>query len=151
MYRVFVLFVMLIAAQKTGAQSAADSVKAAVTSLFTAMKTSDGQRLRACFTDSGMLQTIGANKLTGEPEVKSVAISRFAEQIGKLPKDSADERITFSSVQVDGDLASVWTPYEFYYAGKFSHCGVNSFQLVRTQGGWKIHYLIDTRRKTGCK
>jgi len=61
-----------------------------------------------------------------------------------------NERITFEIVKVDADLASVWTPYQFYYKDKFSHCGVNSFQLVRLQGIWKIQYLVDTRRKTDC-
>ncbi|HNA01067.1 MAG TPA: hypothetical protein PLN49_09415, partial [Ferruginibacter sp.] len=68
-----------------------------------------------------------------------------------LPKDAADERITFDVVRVDGALAIAWTPYKFYFNGKFSHCGVNSFQLVRFNGEWKIQYLIDTRRKAGCE
>jgi len=68
-----------------------------------------------------------------------------------MPKDAADERIVFETIRIDGPLASVWTPYNFYYEGKFSHCGVNSFQLVKINGEWKIQYLIDTRRKQGCK
>jgi hypothetical protein len=63
----------------------------------------------------------------------------------------ADERITFETIKIDGPLAVAWTPYKFYYEGKFSHCGVNSFQLVRLNGAWKIQYLIDTRRRTGCQ
>jgi len=54
-------------------------------------------------------------------------------------------------VKIDGPLAIVWTPYKFYFNGKFSHCGVNSFQLVRFNGVWKIQYLIDTRRRAGCE
>ncbi|MFT2543406.1 hypothetical protein ACMWP9_36050, partial [Escherichia coli] len=67
-----------------------------------------------------------------------------------IPKNMADERIVFDVVKIDADLAIVWTPYQFYRNGTFSHCGVNSFQLVRLNGRWKIQYLIDTRRKTGC-
>jgi len=47
-------------------------------------------------------------------------------------------------------MATVWAPYKFYYKGTFSHCGVDMFQLVRMKGGWKIVYLIDTRRKEPC-
>jgi hypothetical protein len=47
-------------------------------------------------------------------------------------------------------MAAVWTPYNFYYNGQFSHCGVNSFQVIRFKDGWKIQYIIDTRRRTGC-
>jgi hypothetical protein len=50
-------------------------------------------------------------------------------------------------IRIDASLAIVWAPYEFYYKGKYSHKGVDSFQLVRVNGVWKIQYLIDTRRK----
>ncbi|WP_238584548.1 hypothetical protein [Chryseobacterium sp. Leaf180] len=68
-----------------------------------------------------------------------------------MGKGKIDEQIEFSSIQIDGDLASVFTPYQFYYEGKLAHCGANSFQLVRKNGIWKIQYLIDTRRKDKCK
>jgi hypothetical protein len=53
-------------------------------------------------------------------------------------------------VKADGALAVAWTPYKFYYKGNFSHCGIDSYQLVRINGIWKIQYLIDTRRKANC-
>ncbi|MDI9365767.1 MAG: hypothetical protein QM541_12505 [Flavobacterium sp.] len=74
----------------------------------------------------------------------------FAKQIAQLPKGAADERITFGNVQIDGALANVWAPYQFYYNGNFSHCGVNNFVLVKQNNVWKIQYIIDTRRKQGC-
>lgn len=48
------------------------------------------------------------------------------------------ERIWDPEVRVSGDLASVWAPYDFYVDGAFSHCGVNTIQLVRVAGGWRI-------------
>ena len=80
----------------------------------------------------------------------SESVNEFAELVGKLKKDSADERIKFDVVKIDGPLAIAWTPYEFFHNGNFSHCGVNSFQLVKIDGVWKIQYLIDTRRRAGC-
>jgi len=68
--------------------------------------------------------------------------------IGK--KIITDERINFDMVRTDGPLATAWTPYKFYYKGNFSHCGVDSYQLVRINGIWKIQYLIDTRRNMSC-
>lgn len=128
------------------AQKAEDSVKAVINKLFAAMKGSDAKSLQDCFTDSAILQTI-----TASGKVRNENVNDFAKSIATLPKDSADERITFDVVKVDDALAIAWTPYLFYYAGKFSHCGVDSFQLVRTNGIWKIQYIIDTRRRTGCK
>ena len=51
---------------------------------------------------------------------------------------------------MDGNLANVWVYYEFYAGDKFSHCGVDNFQLGRTDAGWKIILLADSRRRQGC-
>lgn len=136
--------------QKGFSQSTEDSVKAVVNDLFTAMRNGDAGGLASVFSESAVMQTITRNreKMT---VVRNETVSEFAEFVGKLKKDSADERIIFESIKIDGPMAAVWTPYEFYFNGKFSHCGVNSFQLVRFDGEWKIQYLIDTRRITGCR
>jgi len=132
------------------AQSAEDSVKAVVNQLFAAMKGANSAMLKEAFADSAVLQTI-RRKQDGTFFVQDEKVSDFVEQIGKAKKDSLDERITFETVKIDGPLAIAWTPYKFYYAGNFSHCGVNSFQLVRINGRWKIQFLIDTRRRQGCE
>lgn len=134
----------------TQAQTAEDSVKAVINQLFTAMKNADGAMLKDAFADSAVLQTI-RRKQDGTFFVQNDKVSDFVSQIGMAKKDSLDERITFETIKIDGPLASAWTPYKFYYAGRFSHCGVNSFQLVRINGRWKIQYLIDTRRRQGCE
>ena len=131
------------------AQSAEDSARAVVKQLFTAMKNVDAAMLKDAFADSAVLQTI-RRKADGTFFVQNEKVEDFVKSISTAKKDSLDERITFETVKVDGPLASVWTPYKFYYAGNFSHCGVNSFQLVRINGRWKIQFLIDTRRKQGC-
>lgn len=131
------------------AQSAEDSVKAVVNQLFTAMKEVNVEKLKDAFADSAVLQTI-RRKQDGTFFVVNEKVDGFAAQIGNAKKDSLDERIEFAVVSIDGPLASVWTPYKFYYAGNFSHCGVNSFQLVKINNQWKIQFLIDTRRRQGC-
>ena len=75
-------------------------------------------------------------------------LMNFAKKV--KPTDDYFEKIMSYTIQVDGNLASVWTPYEFYNKGKFSHCGVNSFQLFNNNGNWEIIYLIDTRRRINC-
>jgi hypothetical protein len=150
MKKLFILSIAVMAYTYSFAQTAEDSVKQIVNQMFVAMKTSDVPLFKASFTDSAFLQTIATDRNTERMKIKNEDINAFAQMVGQLPKDSADERITFDVVKIDGDLASVWTPYQFYYNGRFSHCGVNSFQVVRLNGVWKIHYLIDTRRKANC-
>lgn len=131
------------------AQTTEDSVKAVINNLFTAMKTADSVAVKNVFSDWAVLQTISRNK-EGGTIIRTDEVAGFASFVGKSTKGDADERISFGAVHIDGALASVWTPYQFYYKGNFSHCGVNSFQLVRINGQWKIQYLIDTRRKENC-
>jgi hypothetical protein len=145
----FIVLTIIFSGLTTKAQTAEDSVKAVINKLFTAMKSADPALLRTCFADSMILQTIVKNN-AGKLEVRNEDPDGFIDFISKELPGNADERITFDVVKVDGPLAIAWTPYSFYYKGTFSHCGVNSFQLIRFEGEWKIQYLIDTRRKVGC-
>jgi hypothetical protein len=61
-----------------------------------------------------------------------------------------DERLGMPSVQVDGNLASVWVYYEFWFGDRFSHCGADLFTLGRTAIGWKVIFVADSRRRTDC-
>jgi putative lumazine-binding protein len=131
------------------AQTPQDSVKQTVNQFFIAMKNADAKGLETCFADSAILQTIIHSE--SKTSVHNEQVNEFSTFIDKLQKGDADEQITFDVVKVDNELAIVWAPYKFYWKGKFSHCGTDSFQLVRLNGVWKIQYLIDTRRKEGCE
>ena len=149
--KLFLFFITFITLTITGqSQTAEDSVKAAVNKLFEGMKSSDATILKSAFADSAILQTITKNK-EGKIAIETGAVDNFASLVSKQPKGFLDEQIVFDLIKIDGPLAIVWTPYKFYFNGIFSHCGVDSFQLLRINGRWKIIYLIDTRRKQGCK
>jgi hypothetical protein len=145
----FIVLTVILSGSIAQGQTAEDSVKAVINNMFTGMKTADTILLKSSFSDSMILQTISRNK-EGKLIVRNEALGEFINFIGKELPGNADERITFDIVKVDGPLAIAWTPYKFYYKGQFSHCGVNSFQMVRFNGEWKIQYIIDTRRKQGC-
>ncbi|MBC9932914.1 nuclear transport factor 2 family protein [Chitinophaga qingshengii] len=142
------LLMGLFAVNSLQAQSEADAVKQAIDKLFTAMHDSDSTAVRACFSPTAVFQTIDEHK--GVATIKNVSVERFASIVGNMPKGEADERISYGAIQIDDRLASAWTPYRFYHQGKFHHCGVNSFQLVKLGREWKIQYIIDTRRKDKC-
>ena len=145
----FIVLTTVISFKSVSGQTTEDSVKRVINKMFSAMKTSDSSLLKSTFSESVIFQTIAQTK-EGKTVVRNESPEEFIEQIGKSAPGSLDERIEFESLKTDGSLAIAWTPYKFYYMGKFSHCGVNSFQLVRINGNWKIQYIIDTRRKTGC-
>lgn len=60
------------------------------------------------------------------------------------------ERMWDPTVLQHGRMAIVWTPYDFYRSGEFSHCGVDVFNLIRTDDGWKIAGIMYTVEPTGC-
>jgi len=143
--KVLAVFFILMSSFIQAQTSEENLIKTAVNSLFDGMRTSDSVKINQAFSKTAILQTIKKNG-----EVKNENVKAFISNISKVQKGALDERITFSNILIDGSLASVWTPYEFYYLGKFSHCGVNSFQLVKTDSVWKIQYIIDTRRQDNC-
>ena len=53
-------------------------------------------------------------------------------------------------VEVDGDWAMVWGRYVFFVGDKLSHCGINQFNLVRTEAGWKLDNGASTIDPGGC-
>lgn len=61
------------------------------------------------------------------------------------------ERIWDPKVQVRGKIANVWAEYDFHSNGKFTHCGIDTFLLLKTDEGWKIFSLTYTMETQGCK
>jgi hypothetical protein len=131
------------------AQSEETAIKLTIQKLFDGMRNADSAAIQAVFAPNAIMQTITNNK-EGNTFVKQDLVTNFASFVGKQSKGAADEQIVFESIYVDENLAIAWTPYRFIYNGNFSHCGVNSFTLVKLNGEWKINYVIDTRRKLNC-
>ena len=88
---------------------------------------------------------------TGTAENQLVAVQKMkdgktrisvinGEQFTKFfTKPGAVKEVMYSpKVEVSGDWAMVWGRYVFFANGKLSHCGINQFNLVRTDAGWKI-------------
>ncbi len=97
-----------------------------------------------------VMQTAFIDK-DGVNKVNQDDASGFIKAIANRPKDQKwDERLLDYKVAIDGNLAHVWTPYEFWFNGTFSHCGANSFTLAKFDDGWKIIHIIDSRRKEDC-
>jgi hypothetical protein len=130
-------------------QTEIDAVKKTVNTMFDAMRKGDSTLLKSVFAKEMILQSVSNNK-EGKAVLSTEKADGFVKAIGTPHSAVYDERITFGDIKIDGDLASVWAPYKFYLGDKFSHCGVDVFQLMKTAEGWKIIYIVDTRRKDNC-
>jgi hypothetical protein len=147
------LFVLLtfisISALAQSGNDDQEAVKKPINNLFTGMKNGDTALIRSSFAPTGILQTIVKTK--EGIRVLTEPVDSFLAQVAKPHTEIYDERIIYEVIKIDAELAIAWTPYKFYIGDKFSHCGVNSFQLVKINGIWRIQYIIDTRRKQGCE
>ncbi|MEW6990951.1 hypothetical protein AADZ91_09715 [Colwelliaceae bacterium 6441] len=115
-----------------------------INNMFDAMREHNGSKLLQQFTQDAILE-----RATKTNEVKQSDLTKFAELIAKSSK-SLDEQLFNVTIQQSGNLASAWTPFAFYLDGKLSHCGVNSFQLIKQNDQWKIRYLMDNAYQGDC-
>ncbi len=138
----------LLAASPTAAlaQTARDSVLAAVEKFFTTMTARDSAGAAAVMRSDGVAHSIryGPDSVTIRTSPNAGYLATVARRGGLL------ERMWNPTVMIHRDLATVWTPYDFHIDGKFSHCGVDSFQLVREKGRWRVLSVAYTVEPTGC-
>jgi hypothetical protein len=147
------LLTLLASATPTLAQKAApetEAIKQTINTFFDGMRRGDSTLVRRTLAPGAVLHSVGSQP--GQPATLHVeSVNSFLKAVGSPHTATWDERVQFERVLVDATLASVWAPYEFYLGSKFSHCGYDSFQLVKLAEGWKIAYIIDTRRKEKCR
>ena len=151
MKKIISIFLLFIVSNLNAQKSETEAVKKTIIEFFDAFHKQDTTRLKEMVTDKITLQSISVNK-DGKTVLQESSYDQFVKNIASIPKDRTfEEKLLDFSIQIDGSMANAWTPYEFWYQGKFSHCGVNSFQLIKEDNTWKIIYLVDTRRREGCR
>lgn len=125
-------------------------VSEVVNRLFTGMHNADSTLVRSAFANEVTMATALRNKEGKSVLIREYSINAFVKAVGQPQKEPLTEEIWNLKIQIDGDLAQAWCDYAFYVGNKFSHCGVDAFQLHKSQEGWKIFHLADTRRNDNC-
>jgi Putative lumazine-binding len=141
-------FIVLIGLFETAkAQTPEESIKATINTFFSAMYASDSVLMKSVMHPKSTLHSV--NISVGKPsKLDETPMSTFYKAIGtKRPGVKLEERLLDHKILVDQDLASDWTPYEFYVNEKLSHKGTNVFTLVQLDGKWVITAIIDTRKR----
>ena len=145
------LFIVVIGfscfAQKTSEE---ENVKAAIDIFFEGFHSRDSLIMKSVVNEEVVMQSISKNP-EGKMTLNQEDFGNFLRSIVAIPSQTEfREELHFYDVSIDGNMANVWTPYSLYVNDVFRHCGVNSFQLFKKDGKWKIIYLVDTRRKEDC-
>ena len=122
------LFVLLLFS--TSVLHAQTAERQVIEQFFDAFHKRDTTALGALLSPDAVFHTVSVekngNKLSVEGReafLKAIASIRTGLVI--------EERLTSWTINTTGEIANVWTDYEFYVDGKRSHAGVNSFQLYK--------------------
>ncbi|MGE7136613.1 nuclear transport factor 2 family protein [Luteibacter sp. NPDC031894] len=133
------VWLALAAAPTFAATKDEAAVLAPVQAMFDGMAKFDQDAMRATVQPEGSVALLRKGKLV------RMTLGEFISHI-KPGKDAIEERIHDPLVRIDGDLAMVWTPYEFLVNGQVKHCGTDLVHLVRTEGRWVIAGIADNSR-----
>ena len=120
-------------------------VQKCIESFFEGFHQRDSSKIKLVCADKMILQSISESTTKGN-KLSNESTKEFYKSIASIPLNMKfHEKILSYNIQIDGSMAHVWAPYEFYLNEKVSHSGVNTFTLFKEKDEWKIIYLIDTR------
>ncbi|RAK21645.1 hypothetical protein B0I03_10577 [Flavobacterium aquaticum] len=140
------LFLLILFSLSSSIFAQDSNPKKVVDDFFTAFHAKDTVALRELCHPEIVVRTV-ANTKEGY-KLKDEKFDEFLNSIATIPANlKVFEKLIDYKVEIDGNLAHVWTPYEFYVNDKLSHIGANAFTLYNDNGKWQIIHLIDTRRK----
>jgi len=122
------------------------AVLGVVDQTFAALARHDVVALRQLLVPGAVFAVLGP-----DGRVKMERDDEFLQMLGSRKGDWR-ERIWSPKVLMQDGLAQVWAPYDFHLDGKFSHCGIDSFSLVKDGSGqWRIAGITYNVQIDGCR
>lgn len=146
---VWVALAFLALAPQTTAAPAADrdEIVAVVQRFFDAIAKRDPALAKQVMLPEG--QVVAVSEQNGQPVPRVRTAQQFADGLASSTGESL-ERMWNPDVRVQGGVGTLWTRYDFHRSGKFSHCGVDAFNLVKAADGWRIASVMYTIERTNC-
>lgn len=147
---ILILFLAIIFNLKLLAQSNNNDKQAVleiVNKFFTALEKKDTMMYKSiAFTNS----QIWVSRNT--PDSVKTQMRYISDDIKSLPAMNTviEERPLQTQIDLHENIAVVWAPYTLSLSGKFSHCGIDVFTLLRTKEGWKIVSCVYSVEPNGC-
>lgn len=122
-----------------------EAVLATVQSIFDALASGDGETLRRVMHPQVLMHSVERSA----DGARTISTSTLEELVARVEGSDAvlTERMFDPEVRISGDLAMVWTPYDFYVGDQLSHCGADGLLLARDPATetWQIISLSWTR------
>jgi hypothetical protein len=139
----------------TGSGSAAarsaeeQAVQNTVNQFFQALAERD-RALLASITLPGSLNISTSVSNRGVAEIRIQNYKQLLDNLGG-EGPALLERVWNPTILIRRDIATFWAPYDFHVYGVFSHCGIDSFQLIKRQEKWFLTNLSWTVERENCE
>jgi len=124
-------------------------VLAVVQTLLDGWREADAAKLETALHKD--FREVTLHLIDGVWDFAAVDRARLVGMMSKISKGAWDDRLIDPVVHVDGPIAVVWSRYRFTVhftengvAHDPSHCGIETFQLYRTDGRWQIVNFADS-------
>lgn len=146
---VLVLGIALVASPARAQGSDADTraVIAVADSVLAALTSGDNAALARLTIDSSVVGGVGLRD-----GVERLSLRSWGQYIKRTGPPTFTERGFGATAHVQDRAAQVWMPYDLYIADKWSHCGVDTFTLMKNDGRWRVAALIYTiEQPPACK
>lgn len=144
------LFVLAVAlSHHTFGQSDDEKlVRATAEQFFLAIETKDRALLKSIMVPGSL--NISTQELQNDQA--KITTLNYASMIDLLTGagNEKKERAWDETILVQGHIAVYWAPYDFHVDQKFTHCGIDSFQLIKKDGRWLISNASWTRETLNC-
>ncbi|HEX8527958.1 nuclear transport factor 2 family protein [Allosphingosinicella sp.] len=150
MIRLFIALVLISIAAPAAASEASErrAVLAAAQRLFDALGARDPEAVMAVVVPEGTI----SGHVTRNGSTSFFA-ERWQDWANGLREGSErlEERMHNPRVRIHGNMASIWTEYSFYRDGRFSHCGIDLFDMAKVEGRWRVLNISFTIETQGCR
>ena len=125
--------------QAQTADSENKAVIAVADSVLAALTSGDSTTLARLTLDSAIVGGVGVRD-----GVERMSLHTWGLYIHRTGPSSFTERGFDETARVQDRMAQVWVPYDLYVGDKWSHCGVDAFTLMKSEGRWRVAAVIYT-------
>ena len=145
------LFTLLLTAAAPASAAPADdrrTIVSVIEQFFAGLGAKDTQAILATVVMEGSVTSHvpDGGKIVVRTQRWQDWVKGFVARPGK-----AEEKMYSPDIRVRGTMAAVWTYYDFRIDGRFSHCGIDQFDMAKVEGRWRIVNVSFTRETQGCR
>lgn len=137
-----VILVVVFSAEFARAQAVDAETRAVIAvadSVLAALSSGDNAALARLTLDSAVLGSAALRD-----GVERLSLRRWVHPNSRTGAPTFTERGFDATARVQDRVAQVWMPYDLYRGDAWSHCGVDAFTLMKSEGRWRVASLVYT-------